>query len=134
TLTNNGKGYWIGDDTTAAAYTGTLTLSGDSISTSGAQSSIFNDSATPVTATNETFNTVLASGATTAQQYAIVDTILDGVDVGGAGFVRTNATNVYVTANSFSNSSDLFIYGPTTTPSVQRGINVAAASGDTVHI
>src|SRR5262249_6237480 len=53
--------------------------------------------------------------------------IVDAVDVPGFGLVRTKANNIYVTPNSF--------YAPdgTTTPSIQRAIDVAS-SGETVNI
>src|SRR5205085_254411 len=88
---------------------------------------IANLSANAVEATGATFGGVPALTATLAQQYAIVDKILDAVDVSGLGLVRTKAGNVYVTPGSF--------YAPlgTTTPNIQRGVNVAS-SGNTVHV
>jgi autotransporter-associated beta strand protein len=113
-------------DSGGTAYAGSLTLAGNQYSTSGSDLSIRNESATLIDATGETFNGVLASGAGTAGQFTIVDTIVDGVDVSGYGLVRTKAGNVYVTPNSF--------FAPaTTTPSVQRGVNAASAN-DTVNV
>jgi hypothetical protein len=125
---SGGSGVEVVDDTTpGTAYSGTLTVSGDHYTTSGSDLSIRNESSTPIDATAETFNGVLASSATLAQQFTIVDTIVDGVDVSGFGLVRTKAGNVYVTRNSF------FAPDFTTAPSIQRGIN-AAAAGDTVNV
>ena len=80
-----------------------------------------------VNATGATFGIVLASGATDAEQFAIVDKIVDAVDAPGVGLVRTRAGTVFVTANSF--------YAPsgTTAASVQRGVN-AALAGETVLV
>ena len=131
TFNVNGKGgvaVEVNDDGTAGnAYTGTLTLSGDQIDTSGSDLSILNESTTPIDATGETFNGVAAATATTAQLFAIQATVVDGVDVSGSGLVRLKAGNVYVTPNSF--------YAPegTTTPSIQRGVD-AASAGDTVNV
>ncbi len=122
-----GAGIEIVDDSSAAAYSGTLVLGGNTFTTSGSDNSIRNLSASPVTATSETFNTVLASTATLAQQFTIVDTIVDGVDVPGFGLVRTKAGNVYVTTNSFSTANG------TNAAAIQRGVNVAT-SGDTVNV
>jgi hypothetical protein len=117
----------VDDSTPGFAYAGTLTLSGDTITTSGSDLSIRNESATPINATGETFNGVLAGTASTAQEYVIADTIVDGVDVTGFGLVRLKTGNVYVTPNSF------FVPDGTSAPSIQRGIN-AASSGDTVNV
>jgi nitrous oxidase accessory protein NosD len=139
TLNNNGKGIYVEADTAANAYTGgTLTLSGNAYTTSGSQISIYNDSNTPIDATADIFNTVLASGASTAQQYVIVDTIVDAVDIGAyaTGLVRTKAGNVYVTPNSFFDDPGNglpFTQLGTTTADIQRAVD-AATSGNTVHI
>ena len=88
---------------------------------------VANQTANPVDATGASFGGVAASSATVTQQFGIVDKIIDGVDVPGIGLVRTNATQVYVTPNSF-------FYAPTTTAaSIQRGINVANP-GDIVNV
>ncbi len=80
----------------------------------------------PVNATGATFGGILASTATLAQLYTIEDNILHGGDVGGLGLVRVKAANVYVTPNSF--------FAPaTTTPSIQRGVDLAIG-GDTVNV
>ena len=129
TFTNNAGGIEIDSDTSGAAYSGTLTLTSNQFN--GAGLSIYNDSATPVDATNNTFNGVLASTATTAQQFVIVDTIVDGVDVSGAGLVRTKTGEVFVTTNSFNNTT--FFAVPTTVPSIQRGIDVSDVN-DTIRV
>ncbi len=86
-----------------------------------------NATANPMDATGASFDGVAASAASTDQQFAIADKVLDAVDVGTLGLVRTKAANIYVTSNSF--------YAPlgTTTPSIQRGID-QADSGDTVNV
>ena len=87
---------------------------------------IGNGSVNPIDATGATFGGILATAATNAQQFAIVDKIVDGVDIGGLGLVRTRANEVFVTPNSF--------FAPyTTAPSIQRGID-AATAGDTVTV
>jgi parallel beta-helix repeat protein len=116
----------LDDTATGPAYQGALTLSGNQYTVSGVDLSIDNESATSVTAVSDTFNGVLASSATTAQQFAIVDTILDAVDASVFGLVRTKANNVYVTPNSF-------ISPLTVTPDIGRAIAAAGAS-DTINI
>src|ERR1043165_7171599 len=70
---SGGAGVLISDDSPpGSAYSGTLTLSGNSYTTSGSDRSIDNESAAAVDATGDTFNTVAASSATRAQQFAIV--------------------------------------------------------------
>ncbi len=115
------------DGTPGGAYSGNLTVSGDTITTTGTDLSIRNESTTPIDATGETFNTQLASSASTAQLYAIEDTLIDGIDVSGFGLVRLKANSLYVTPNSF------YIPDGTSEPSIQNAINVASP-GDTVHI
>jgi len=79
----------------------------------------------PINATGATFGGILASTATLAQLSIIEDNILHGVDVVGLGLVRVRAGNVYVTPNSF--------FAPaTTTPSIQRTIDLASP-GDTIN-
>ena len=75
------------------------------------------------------FNGVTLDGSTTLPQlYTIADAVLDKVDVASFGYVVLRTGNVYVTPNSIDD-----IYGTTTTPSVQRGID-AASAGDTVNV
>jgi len=83
-------------------------------------------SPTPIDATGATFDGVSAFSAMTADAYAIVDKIVDGVDIPTLGLVRLKANQVYVTAASF-------LAPFTTTPNIQRAVD-AASSGDTVHI
>jgi parallel beta-helix repeat protein len=132
TFNNNGVGIWVDDDAPGTAYSGTLTLSGNNYNTSGSQKSIIDTSTTAIDATGETFNGVLASSASDSQQYAIVDTIVDGVDLPNRGLVRTRANTVFVTPNSFYQDPT---YAPsgTTSPDIQRAIDLAD-SGDTVNI
>ena len=104
--------------TTGRAYSGTLTLSGNSYTTTGTDKSIDNESATPITATGDTFNTVLASGATPTQAYAIVDTITDAIENPAFGLVTLQTGNVFVTPNSGS---------------IANAVS-AAANGNTLHI
>jgi parallel beta-helix repeat protein len=132
TLSNDTEGIYLADDTPGTALTGTPTLTGNSFTTAGGQYAIFNDSTTAVTATANTFNGVLASAATLTQQFAISDAIVDGVDLAGRGLVRTKAGNVYVTPNSFF-ADGTQVNNPTTTPSIQRGVD-AASTGDTVNV
>jgi hypothetical protein len=124
---SGGSGVEVVDDTLPGyAYTGTLTLSNNTYTISGTDLSIRNESVTRIDATGETFNTVVASSATTAQLFDVEHTIVDAIDVSGFGLVRLKAGNVYVTPNSFFAPS-------TTTPSIQRGID-AATTGDTVNV
>ena len=58
--------------------------------------------------------------------YALEDKIVHKVDDASLGFVRVNAGNVYVSANSF-------VVPNTTTPSIQRGID-AASVNDIVNV
>src|SRR5690606_9846800 len=58
------------------------------------------------------FDGALASSLTLDQQFALEDLITHGVDVAGAGLVRTVAGQVFVTQNSGS---------------IQRGVNLASA-------
>ena len=122
TLNVNGGGgaaIEVSDDgAPGSAYVGALTVSGDQITTSGSDISIENTSTTPIDATTEVFNGILASGASTLQEYAIVDTIMDGVDVSGYALVTTKAGNVYVTPNSGN---------------IQNAVDVTSG-GDTLHI
>ncbi len=130
-LNENGSGgaaiELIDDTTPGTAYSGTLTLAGDHISTSGTDRSIDNESTTSIGATGEYFNGTLASSAATAQLFAVEDTIVDAIDVSGFGLVRLKAGNVYVTPNSFDAADG------TTAPSIQRAVDVAS-SGDTVNV
>ncbi len=131
TVTNNtinvagsgGAGVELVDDTsdgpTGYAYSGTLTLSGDSYTTSGSDQSIDNESATPITATGETFNTVLASTATPSQIFTIENTITDAIDNPSYGLVTLQTGNVFVTPSSPS--------------SLQNAIN-AASPGSTIYV
>ena len=75
---------------------------------------------------NNTFDSVLLSGATDGQLLALADKMLDGVDMAGTGSVVLKAGHVYLTANSF------FAPG-TTTPSLQRAVDTAH-DGDTIHV
>jgi uncharacterized repeat protein (TIGR01451 family) len=79
-----------------------------------------------IDATGVTFDGVTGATATLPENYAIEDKITHAVDDATLGFIRVKAANVFVTPNSF-NSPD------TTTPDIQRGINVAS-SGDTVNV
>ena len=75
---------------------------------------------------NNTFDSVLLSGATDGQLLALADKMLDGVDMAGTGSVVLKAGHVYLTANSF------FAPG-TTAPSLQRAVDTAH-DGDTIHV
>jgi hypothetical protein len=132
TLVNIGKGVYLQSALGAPAYVGgTLTLTGNQYTICGVERSIYNDSEAPINATADTFNGVLASGATLAQQFVIVDSIVDGVDASGAGLVRTKAGSVFVTVNSFDNSVSFAT--PSTTPKIQRGVD-ATDNGDTIYV
>ncbi len=106
---------------------GTLSLSNISFASSLARY-IVNVSPTTLTATGATFAGVLGSSMNTVQSYAAVDKIVDGVDLGGTnGLVRTKTGNIYVTSNSFFSPA-------TTSADIQRAINLAGVSGDTIRI
>jgi hypothetical protein len=120
---SGGLGISVQDSTPGDAYSGTLTLSSDNITTSGSDVSIDDASTTAIDATGEKFNGVLASGASTAQLFAIEDTVIDAIDVSGFGLVRLKAGQVYV-----AHSSELANAG-----AVQRGID-AALAGDIVNL
>lgn len=62
-----------------------------------------------------------------ATYYATAAKIVDGVSVPGLGLVRLKAGNVFVTPSSY------FAPLGTTSPSVQRGVNVAS-NGNTVYV
>jgi hypothetical protein len=79
-----------------------------------------------IDATGARFDGQTGATATLAQNFAIEDRLTHAVDDGSLGFVRVKAANVFVTPNSFNPPA-------TTTPSIQRGIN-AAAAGDTVNV
>lgn len=72
-----------------------------------------------INGTNVLFDGLTGAAATLAQNHAIEDKIVHGVDQMGAGFVRVKAGNVFVTANS----SGL----------VQPGV-VAATANDTINV
>ena len=76
---------------------------------------------------NNSFNSVLLSGATDDQLLALADHVLDAVDNASYGSVVLKAGHVYLTANSF------FVAGGTTTPSLQRAVDTAH-DGDTIHV
>ena len=82
---------------------------------------------TTITGTGATFGTVAAgSSLSTSDAFTIADKVIDNVDVSTYGKVILKSGNVYVTPNSFVSPA-------TTTPSIQRGVNVAA-TGDTVNV
>ncbi len=101
-----------------------LTATGNLIT--GFRYYVLNTSVHSLDLTANTLDGTVASAGTLAQQFGFADKIVDAVDVGTYGLVRTKATNVYVTPLSFYASG-------TTTPSIQRGIN-AATAGDTVNV
>jgi autotransporter-associated beta strand protein len=69
---------------------------------------------------------LLPSAMTLPQRFSLEDKITHGIDVGSLGVVRVVAAQLFVTPNSFFPL-------PTTTPSIQRGVD-AAVSGDTINI
>ena len=77
TFTNDGTGVQLFDDTSAAAYSGTLTLSSN-IFASTTTTYIDDESVTPIDATNNMFAGTAASSATLTELYAIEDKIIDG--------------------------------------------------------
>ncbi len=95
---------------------------------------VINSSVFGVDATGAAFNGFVAGAgsvpANLASYYATEDKILDGVDEPNLGLVRIKAGDVFVTPNSFSSVVAAFA---TTTPSIERGINVAS-SGDSVYV
>ena len=126
TITNNkfdeagsgGAGVGLFDDSPGTAYSGTLTLSGNQYTTTNHDQSIDNESTTPINATGDTFNGVLASAATPTQQLAIAATIIDGINFSGSGLVQT------------STASDLFVPAG---GSIQSAVDFAS-SGDTIYV
>jgi parallel beta-helix repeat protein len=133
TFTNNGSGLELVDDSSAAAYTGPITATAfhDNTFASSTTRYIYNASATSIdaTGTGNTYGGYTPTASNLAGQFALADKITDAIDVPGYGLVDIDPThlNVYVTPNSFS------VGDGTTTPSVQRGVN-AAAAGDTVNV
>lgn len=74
-----------------------------------------------------TFNGVASATATLAELFAIEDAIDHKIDDANLGIVKVKDLNTYVTVNSF-------ISPATTTPSINRGINAAGATGWTVNV
>ncbi len=120
----------VGGATTAGLLVdtaGAATLDINDTDFTGAPAPISADvSVTPVDATDATFGGVNGGSATFPQLFAIEDKIVHGVDLPGLGLVRVKAGEVYVSALSF-------LPPFTTTPSVQRGIDVAS-NGDTIYV
>ena len=127
TFTNNAVGLGIraGSDVAPGAITIT-----NNVFNGASQTHIVNQGLTTTDVTpsgNNTFNSVLLSGATDDQLLALADHVLDAVDNASYGSVVLKAGHVYLTANSF------FVAGGTTTPSLQRAVDTAH-DGDTIHV
>ena len=127
TFTNNAVGLGIraGSDVAPGAITIT-----NNVFNGASQTHIVNQGLTTTDVTpsgNNTFNSVLLSGATDDQLLALADHVLDAVDNASYGSVVLKAGHVYLTANSF------FVAGGTTTPSLQRAVDTAH-NGDTIHV
>ena len=127
TFTNNAVGLGIraGSDVAPGAITIT-----NNVFNGASQTHIVNQGLTTTDVTpsgNNSFNSVLLSGATDDQLLALADHVLDAVDNASYGSVVLKAGHVYLTANSF------FVPGGTTTPSLQRAVDTAH-DGDTIHV
>ena len=127
TFTNNAVGLGIraGSDVAPGAITIT-----NNVFNGASQTHIVNQGLTTTDVTpsgNNTFDSVLLSGATDDQLLALADHVLDAVDNASYGSVVLKAGHVYLTANSF------FTPGGTTTPSLQRAVDTAH-DGDTIHV
>ena len=127
TFTNNAVGLGIraGSDVAPGAITIT-----NNVFNGASQTHIVNQGLTTTDVApsgNNTFNSVLLSGATDDQLLALADHVLDAVDNASYGSVVLKAGHVYLTANSF------FVAGGTTTPSLQRAVDTAH-DGDTIHV
>ena len=127
TFTNNAVGLGIraGSDVAPGAITIT-----NNVFNGASQTHIVNQGLTTTDVTpsgNNSFNSVLLSGATDDQLLALADHVLDAVDNASYGSVVLKAGHVYLTANSF------FVAGGTTTPSLQRAVDTAH-DGDTIHV
>lgn len=90
------------------------------------QSNTVDVPANNVDATQVQFDGTYGSGMSTAQLFAVEDKIDHKIDLESLGFVKVNDLNTYVTEVSF--------VSPETTPSIQRGINAAGATGWTVNV
>ena len=86
---------------------------------------IYNNAAANMTAIGDVMNGVTTATASTADLYATVNKIVDGVDQSGLGLVQIKVGYLYVTDTSF--------VSPGTTPSVQRAVNLSTV-GDTIWV
>lgn len=126
----------------------TLSVTGNTF-TGNAYDVAYIDATSPTdefSVTGNTFDGVTLNASTPlADIFAIQSKILDKIDVPDGGLVRLEANNIYVTPTSYYSGS-VFIDGspyyadgvtpvadPTTSASIQRGID-AASSGDTVNV
>lgn len=126
---SNFRGIWV-DQFSSTAYTGTLSPTGNTFT--GGTYHLVNSStvfpSTEIDAVGNTYDAVLLDGSTTlADIFTIADKVLDAVDVATYGKIILRAGNQYVTVNSF------YVPGGTSTPLIQRGVNVALAT-ETVHV
>src|SRR5207253_2100789 len=92
-----------------------VTLGNNSFNATG--NYIESHGALEIDATTDTF-AVVPAPSTLSDYFTIEDRIIDGLDATGAGLVRLNAGNVYVTQQSGS---------------IQRGVD-QASDGDTIHV
>ena len=82
---------------------------------------------TSIDATDASFNGVLASSLSIAQAFAVVDKIVDAVDLGRPGWRCAHLIRaVFVTPNSFASPA-------TTAADIQRAVNVAS-NANVIHI
>ncbi|MBP6820549.1 MAG: hypothetical protein KA368_03350, partial [Acidobacteria bacterium] len=79
-----------------------------------------------INATAVTFDGLTGAAATVAQNLTIEDKIKHALDDPSLGFIRVKTGGIFVTANSFNAPN-------TTTPSIQRGIDLASAN-ETVNV
>ena len=86
---------------------------------------IYNNAAANMTALGDVLDGVTTATASTADLYATVNKIVDGVDQSGLGLVQIKVGYLYVTDTSF--------VSPGTTPSVQRAVNLSTV-GDTIWV
>lgn len=131
---SDGSGLSIANTTGADANS--ITLSGNTFTNMNFNSGLtsvaiyqrsLNKTLNAVGSPANVFNTLSLDGTTSdTDLFSIADLVADLVDAPNLGYVNLRANNVYVTTNSF--------WAPTTsTPSILRGYN-AAAAGDILNV
>ena len=120
-VSNGARGLVVENTSASITALGNLAFSGQS----GNYIELINNAGN-LSGTTLTFEGQTAAMANVATNYDIEDKILHAIDNASLGFVTVVANHAYVTGNSFSAPA-------TTTPSVQRAIDVVANPG-TVRI